>query len=471
VLRGAHKTVDTDGFNAAMARQREEARKAWAGSGEKATDALWFDVKDKTGATEFLGYALTEAEGRVLALVKDGKTVDSLASGEKGFVVVNQTPFYGESGGQTGDRGTISCGADVSAVVTDTQKKLGDLFVHAVTVEKGVLKTGTEVLLTVDADRRRASARHHSATHLLQAALRRVLGDHVTQKGSCVSPDSLRFDFSQPRQITADELRRVEDIVNGEILKNLEVVTRIMTPEAAVNEGAMALFGEKYGDEVRVVSMGGGEDRFSLELCGGTHVKRTGDIGSFRIVSEGALAAGVRRIEAVTGLAALQYTRDRESALEKACEALKVAPRDLPERLAAVLDERKKLEKEMAQIRAKAAAGDVKKETIGAVSFIGRIVDDIPAKELKGLIDTLKKQVGSGVVAVASKADGKLAVVIGVTSDLTAKISAVDLVRAGAAAAGGNGGGKPEIAQAGCADATKAGVVMDAVKKALEKLS
>ena len=299
-LRSRNMTVDAAGFDAAMERQKAEARKAWAGSGETATDAVWFEVKEKVGATEFLGYETTEAEGQVVALVADGKHIDTAGKGQKVAVITNQTPFYGESGGQVGDTGAMTGANGLKITVSDTQKKANGLFIHFGTVDEGSLKIGDTVLMTVDAERRKATARHHSVTHLLQAALRKTLGDHVTQKGSSVAPTGMRFDFSQPRPITAEELRTVEREVNANILKNLPVTTRIMTPDAAIKEGAMALFGEKYGDEVRVVSMGGDGETVSVELCGGTHVKRTGDIGSFRILSESSLAAGVRRIEAVT---------------------------------------------------------------------------------------------------------------------------------------------------------------------------
>ncbi len=468
VLRSDKKTVDVDGFEAAMKKQKQEARKAWAGSGETADEAVWFDVKDKVGATEFLGYESTDVQGCVAALVKDGKIVDEIKAGDEAYVVVNQTSFYGEMGGQIGDTGAMAHG-DCKMKVIDAQKKLGVITAHRVKVESGVLKTGDDVTLSVDAKRRAATARHHSATHLLQAALRKVLGDHVTQKGSAVSPDSLRFDFSQPRQITFEELRRVEDIVNEAILKNLPVVTKIMPPQEAVKQGAMALFGEKYGDEVRVVFMGEGDANVSTELCGGTHVSRTGDIGSLRIMSESALAAGVRRIEAVTGMAALAYTRSREDLLTAAAEAVKSPVKEFPARAKALVEERKKLEKELVEARQKAASGDTQNETINGVGFVGRTLTDIPAKELKGIADGLKKQIGSGVVALACAANGKVSVIVGVTDDLTSRFNAVDLVREAAIAVGGKGGGgRPDMAQAGGADASKIADALAAVRKCLE---
>ena len=470
VLRGRHMTVDVNGFNQAMERQRAEARKAWAGSGESATDAVWFSVKEKAGATEFLGYDSTQAEGLVKALVVDGKEVDSVAEGQKAAVITNQTPFYGESGGQIGDTGVISMGDTVFAV-EDTQKKVGNLFVHQGVMKKGSLSVGKNVLMAIDEDRRAAVARHHSVTHLLQAALRKILGDHVTQKGSSVTPDGLRFDFSQPRQITAEELRAVETEVNKSILKNLKVTTRLMSPADAIEEGAMALFGEKYGDEVRVVSMGDGDGRVSIELCGGTHVRRTGDIGSFRIISESSLAAGVRRIEAAAGLAALKYAESRDDILSDVSEKLKVSASEIPARIRAMQEEKKRLERELSDMRKRLASGgaggsDVK--TVNGVKFIGQILSDIPAKELKGMADELKKKVGSGVVALVCASEGKVSVVVGVTDDLTDKINTVDLVRAASAAAGGKGGGgRPDMAQAGGSDVTKTAEALAAVERGL----
>ncbi len=469
-LRSRNMTVDAAGFDAAMERQKAEARKAWAGSGETATDAVWFEVKEKVGATEFLGYETTEAEGQVTALVMDGKQVDKAEKGQKVAVMTNQTPFYGESGGQVGDTGVMTGANGLKITVTDTQKKANGLFIHFGTVDEDGLKIGDTVLMTVDAERRKATARHHSVTHLLQAALRKTLGDHVTQKGSSVTPTGMRFDFSQPRPITAEELRTVEREVNANILKNLPVTTRIMTPEAAIKEGAMALFGEKYGDEVRVVSMGDENETVSVELCGGTHVKRTGDIGSFRILSESSLAAGVRRIEAVTGFAALDYAHEQSDLLNKAAAALKAAPADLPARVQALLDERKKLEREISDMRKKLASGGSTDEvkTINGVPFIGKTLTGIPPKELKGMADELKKQIGSGVVALVCATDGKVSIVAAVTDDLTGKISAVDLVRAASAATDGKGGGgRPDMAQAGGSDTSKIADALTAIEKCL----
>ena len=470
-LRSRGMTVDTAGFDDAMKRQREEARKAWAGSGESKTETIWFNMKEKLGGTEFLGYTGLEAEGVVTAIVKNGEEVEQANAGDTVSVLTNQTPFYGECGGQAGDIGEMT-GKGLKIAVTDTQRKLTTLYVHEGKITEGTLKKGDSVLMSVNRAQRLASARHHSATHLLQAALRKTLGDHVTQKGSAVSATGLRFDFSHPRAITPEELKTVEREVNENILKNLPVSTCISTPEEAVKAGAMALFGEKYGDEVRVVSMGEGESCVSVELCGGTHVSRTGDIGSFRILSESSLAAGVRRIEAVTGLAALDFARSQD-ALIAACSAeLKAAPADLPARIKALQDEKRKLERDMTDLRKKMAAGgasggDATKKVNG-VSFIGRTLADVPAKELKGMADELKKQIGSGVVALACAADGKVSVVVGVTDDLTDKYSAVDLVRAASGACGGKGGGgRPDMAQAGGSDTSKVADALAAVEGCL----
>ena len=471
-------TVDEDAFSAAMQRQKEEARKAWSGSGDAATDAVWFGVRDKVGATDFLGYDTESAEGRISALVVDGKSVEEAGKGVEVAVVLNQSPFYGESGGQMGDSGTITT-EDAVITITDTQKRVDDVHVHIGRVESGTVKLGDEARLVVDHDRRSRLRANHSATHLLHEALRRHLGDHVTQKGSLVAPDRLRFDVSHPKPVNDDELSLVEGDVNAQIAVNADVTTRLMDPESAVEAGAMALFGEKYGDEVRVVSMGAddGQDFFSTELCGGTHVKRTGDIGVFKILSETAVGSGVRRIEALTGAGARAYFAETEKALQDAAKELKSQPADVPARVKSLLDERRKLERELADARRKLAMGggassgenaaDV--EEVNGVKFSGCILDDVPAKELKGLVDDIKKQIGSGVVAVISNTDGKASLVVGVTDDLTGKLDAVALVRAGSEAVGGKGGGgRPDMAQAGGPDASKATEAMVAIKAAVQ---
>ncbi len=465
--------VDEAGFNTAMEAQKAAARASWAGSGEAATDALWYDVKDEVGATDFLGYKTEEAQGQITAIVKDGARVDEASAGDEILFVANQTPFYGESGGQMGDIGALSADG-VQIEITDTQKKLGDVHVHAGTVTDGTLKVGQEVTLSVDHANRSATRANHSATHLLHAALRKELGDHVTQKGSMVAAERLRFDISHPKAVQSGELSNVESMVNGQVRANTEVTTRLMAPDEAVEAGAMALFGEKYGDEVRVVSMGTeDESDFSVELCGGTHVTRTGDIGLLKIVSEGAVSSGVRRIEALTGAVAVKYLEAQEAALHSAAAALKSAPSDVPTRVQSLLDERKKMEREIADLRKKLASGGgggggTETKDVNGVTFAPKLLDGVPGKELKGLADDIKAQVKSGVVALVSVADGKVSLVVGVTDDLTDKIDAVALVRAGSAAVGGKGGGgRPDMAQAGGPDADKAQAGLDAIEAAL----
>ncbi|HYM31093.1 MAG TPA: alanine--tRNA ligase, partial [Candidatus Cybelea sp.] len=480
-LRAQGRVVDTAGFDAAMAHQRAEARKAWAGSGDAATEAVWFELRQELGATEFLGYQTEMAEGRVAAILQGGQRVASAAAGSDALVVVNQTPFYGESGGQMGDAGALFTAHGVEFRVADTQKKLGDLYVHVGTVAGAALKVGDVVELRVDGARRTKLRANHSATHLLHTALRRRLGEHVTQKGSLVAPERLRFDISHPKPLAEDEIAAVEAEVNAQVLANTEVTTRLMTPPEAIEAGALALFGEKYGDEVRVVGMGhnsqgAGEKPFSVELCGGTHVRRTGDIGLFKIVGEGAVAAGVRRIEALTGEAAREYLNEQERTLKEAAAVLKSPPAGVPARIAQLLDERRKLERELADARRKMATGgggesDVR--DIAGVRFVARRLDGVPAKDLRGMADAVKGQIGSGVVALVSAGDdAKVALVVAVTQDLVARYSAVDLVRVGAAELGGKGGGgRPEFAQAGGPDAAKADDALSAIAKALEASS
>ncbi len=477
-LRARQIAVDVEGFNAAMERQRAEARKAWAGSGEAATEKVWFELRERTGATEFLGYGATQAEGRIEALVVGGAPVQVAKAGDEVALIANQSPFYGESGGQSGDTGVVTVTGKGRIAVRDTQKKLGALTVHIGVVEEGEVAVGDLAVFAIDLVRRDAIRANHSATHLLHAALRRTLGDHVTQKGSLVAPERLRFDISHPKALSADEIRTVEDEVNAAIRANAGVTTRLMDPESAIKAGAMALFGEKYGEEVRVVSMGGDADcasHFSTELCGGTHVRRTGDIGFFKIVGEGAVAAGVRRIEAVTGVGALDYVRQHEAILAAASDAVKAVPADIPGRLAALLEDRKRLEREVGDLRKKiamggtagaAAAPEVKQ--INGVAFSGRVVEDVPAKDLKGMVDDIKKGLGTGVAALVSVAEGKASLVVGVTDDLIGRLSAVELVRAGSAAVGGKGGGgRADMAQAGGPDGDKAADAIAAIEQAI----
>ena len=474
-LRTRGINVDLSGFEDAMARQRAEARKSWAGSGEAATDQVWFALADAVGPTEFLGYETEAAEGVVTALVKDGALVERLGAGEAGYVVLNQTPFYGESGGQVGDTGRMS-GEGIEVQVIDTVKNHG-VFGHQVRVLKGTLKKETPLALEVDHGRRSAIRANHSATHLLHEALRQVLGDHVAQRGSLVAPDRLRFDFVHTKPMTSDELERVEDIANTIVLQNAPVETRLMGVEEAKESGARALFGEKYGDEVRVVSMGspaGNALGWSVELCGGTHVRRTGDIGLISVVSESAVAAGVRRIEALTAEGARKRARADRSAVNEAANILRSAPGEVLERIASLQETVKKSEKALAEANRKLAMGGTAAkaegpEKVNGTPFVGRVVEGIAAKDLRGLVDEEKKRAGSAVVALVLKSeDGKGTVAIGVTDDLTAKFSAKDLVGHATAALGGQGGGgRPDMAQGGGPDGGKAAEAIAAVRSAL----
>jgi alanyl-tRNA synthetase len=478
-LRQRGITVDTDGFAAAMERQKAEARASWAGSGDAATETVWFSVRDKVGATEFLGYETEKAEGIITALVQDGALVTSATEGEAVSIVVNQTPFYGESGGQQGDTGTIS-GDGFSVTIADTQKK-NDVFVHIGKVTKGTVKIDAPVELIVDSARRTRIRSNHSATHLLHEALRETLGTHVAQKGSLVAPDRLRFDFSHPKPISEKELAVIEDLANEIVLQNAPVTTRLMAVDDAIAEGAMALFGEKYGDEVRVVSMGtalhgdkAGKS-YSTELCGGTHVRATGDIGLIRVVSEGAVAAGVRRLEALTGEAARRYLEEQDERVKAIAGVLKSSPADALSRVAALMDERRKLERELTEARKQlalgggSASGGAQSETVNGVGFIGKVVSGVNPRDLKPLADDAKKTVGSGVVTfIGVSEDGKASAVVGVTDDLVGKFSAVDLVRVASTALGGaGGGGRPDMAQAGGPDGSKAEEAVSAVREAL----
>ena len=472
VLRGEGKTVDTDGFDQAMERQRAEARRSWAGSGEAATDQLWFDLRERAGATEFLGYEAGSAEASVMALVVDGAEVQSVEAGSEAMLIANQTPFYAESGGQVGDQGALFTPAGAEFVVTDTQKRAGDLWVHSGRLAKGNLSVGDVVDMRVDLVRRSKISANHSATHLLHEALRRRLGEHVTQKGSLVAPDRLRFDISQPRPLTADDVTEVQTEVNARVRDNDPVETRLMTPDDAIAAGAMALFGEKYGETVRVVTMGqDGNRAYSMELCGGIHVDRTGDIGTFAIIGESAVAAGVRRIEALTGQAAVEHLAGQEALLQSAAAVLKAAPSEVPARIASMVEDRRRLEREISDLRRRLASGEQAggdAKTIDGISVASRLIEDVPAKELKPMADALKQQLGSGVVALVAVNDGKGSVVVGVTPDLTARLNAVDLVRAAASAMGGKGGGgRPDMAQAGGPDGSRAAAALEAVEAAI----
>ena len=478
-LREQGHGVDVAGFEAAMAEQRTRARAAWSGSGEAATEQVWFDLRERVGATEFLGYTTARAEASVTALVVNGVSVRSASQGDTVGVVLNQTPFYAESGGQVGDTGEI-CGANEMRVqVADTQKRLGSVFAHTGLVASGTIAVGDGVVAQIDAPRRDAIRAHHSATHLLHEALRRQLGDHVTQKGSLNAPDRLRFDVSQPTPISREVLAAAEADVNARLRDNSEVTTRLMTPEAAVAEGAMALFGEKYGDEVRVVSMGQsdvpGSKAYSVELCGGTHVRRTGDIGLFRIVSETGVSAGVRRIEALAGAAALAQVAQADRLVEELSAVLHTAPAGLGNRVAALIEDRRRLERQVADLQRKLATGGAQAavlEDIGGVTLAARNLGDVSPRELKSLADAIGRESGAGIVAVVSTAEGKASLVVSVDASLTTRFSAIDLVRASSAAIGGKGGGgRPDLAQAGGPDAALADAALDAIRRTLSERS
>lgn len=464
--------VDTEGFNAAMARQKEEARKNWAGSGDSGIEKIWFDLDAKLGKTEFLGYTTTKADAQVTALVQDGKEVSTVTNGEF-YLIANQTPFYGESGGQVGDTGRIY-GEGFEIEVTDTKKKLDGLFVHICKLLKGRVSVLQNATFEVDAVKRAQTCANHSVTHLVHKALRTILGEHVAQKGSLVAPDRMRFDISHPKQITAEEIRRVEDMVNASIRRNYKVNTVLMNKDEAVNSGAMALFGEKYGDEVRVVRMENADGVYSQELCGGTHVKNTGDIGYFNIVSESAVGAGIRRIECVTGYGAEKFVQDIEDKLHRISVNLKTNINDLETRINNLLEEKKKLETDIFNLKKtfvsnKSADNQDKIGTVNGIKFATRVVPGVHPKELKAFVDEVMQTMGSGIVALASNDEGKASLVVGVSPDLTSQFSAVDLVRAAAPVVGGaGGGGRPDMAQAGGPNGEKVEEALALIKSLVE---
>ena len=470
-LRTKGINVDTKGFDAAMEKQREEARKNWAGSGDAGTEKVWFDVQEKVGATEFLGYNTLKADAQVTALVKDNQMINMVSGGEF-YLVANQTPFYAEMGGQVGDTGLLQ-NQDTTIQVTDTKHKLDGISVHCCKLLKGSVKVGDTLTFQVQEERRKDICANHSVTHLAHKALREVLGEHVTQKGSLVTPDRMRFDISHHKQITAEELRQVENIVNQAIRKNYKVTTILMTQEEAIKTGAMALFGEKYGDEVRVVSMGDENGTFSRELCGGTHVSNTGEIGYFNIVSESAVAAGVRRIECVTGRGAEEYVQHMEDKLHAVGQILKSDTNTLEERIKQLLEDKKKLEADIFNLKkafanAKATDNQDKIETVNGVKFVARTIPNVHPKELKAFIDEINKSLGSGIVVLGTDKDSKASIVVGVTPDLTNKYSAIDLVKLASQAVGGaGGGGRPDMAQAGGPNANKLNDAYNAVKEAI----
>ncbi len=485
-LKSQNIDVDTDAFDAEMAKQKAAARAAWSGSGDAATEKLWYDLLEECGPTEFLGYDTEEAEGQILAIVKDGERVDSLSEGDEGIIITNQTPFYAESGGQVGDKGEIKTD-DTHAEVTDTKKYVSFIHVHYVKLSKGNIKSGDNTTLKVDHVRRAAIRANHSATHLMHEALRRVLGDHVTQKGSLQDDARTRFDISHPKALTPEEIAKVEHMVAQEITANTEIVTRVMPIDEARETGAMALFGEKYADEVRVVAMGTqeGNRQFSIELCGGTHVKNTGDVGHFKIISEGALSAGIRRLEAITGDNVAKFTANAQAAEQEAHEKLLAQnqkrrdelselggniDQDVPEPSEDIVKQNKRLEKMIADLRraqgAQAADDDVK--DINGIKFVGKVLDGFPPKDLKPMADDLKQKIGSGVIVLVATNDGKASIVVGVTEDLTDRYNAVDLVKIGAESLGGKGGGgRPDMAQAGGSDVGKAYTATQTIETSL----
>jgi len=479
-LRARGLQVDRDGFDTAMAAQKAAARAAWKGSGSKASDDLWFDLAEEFGSTEFTGYSGDEGEGVVLAIVKDGARVEAAEIGQTVDLLLNQTPFYGESGGQIGDTGKLTTLKGFVGEVEDTSKPLGKLHVLRTKVIAGELSLGEPVHQIVDAARRDRVRANHSATHLLHAALRRHLGTHVTQKGSLVAPDYFRFDFSHPKALSREEIEAVEAEVNAQIRSNAPVTTRLMTPDEAISAGAMALFGEKYGDEVRVLSMGRDTDAdYSVELCGGTHVRALGDIQLLKIISESAVSSGVRRIEALTGEAARRWLNERDVKLREAAVALKSSPDDVPERVAALVEDRKRLERELADAKKALAMGggaaksdDAAPESINGHKFVGQVVEGLDPKDLRSTVDTMKQRVGSGVAALVAVNDGRASVAVGVTDDLTGQVSAVDLVKAAVTALGGQGGGgRPDMAQGGGPDGAKAAEALAAIRDALETVA
>ena len=470
-LRREGRTVDRQGFEDAMAEQRAKARKAWEGTGDAADGPFWYALFERCGATEFLGYSTESAEAEVVALVAGNSEVDSAGPGDDIGIVLNQSPFYAESGGQIGDQGSLA-GPGVRATISDTQKRIGDVHLHMAHIDEGHLSPGDHVTLTIDDDRRNRLRASHSATHLLHEALRRHLGDHVTQKGSLVAPDRLRFDISHPSALGEDSLRAVESEVNRMIRMNGGVITRLMTPDEATRAGALALFGERYGDEVRVVSMG--EGGWSTELCGGTHVTRTGDIGVFRIVSESAVASGVRRIEALTGSAALDHLGEQDRRLRRLAHQLKTTPADVEERVLQLVAERRTLEKDVAALRQKVAtvgeAGSASPgvRQIAGVTVVGRTLDGVPGRELRSMADGIKQQIGSGIVILVATDNGKAAIVTGVTDDLTGRFNAIDLVRAGVEVLGGKGGGgRADMAQGGGPDASRANEALESIEQVI----
>ena len=483
-MRERGLSVDTAGFDTAMEKQRADARANWSGSGSEATETIWFDLRNELGATEFVGYQSGIADGQVVAILRDGQAVETAEAGDEIALLLNQTPFYGESGGQVGDTGIVSDEDGLRIEISDTQKKLGDLHVLLGSVKAGSISKSALVHQEIDKTRRDAVRANHSATHLLHEALRRVLGPHVSQKGSLVSDASLRFDFSHPKAMTDAQISDVEKLVNQVIRDNDQVTTRLMTPDEAIDAGALALFGEKYGDEVRVLAMGENHaaerPHYSVELCGGTHVNRLGDIGMLKISQEGAVASGVRRLEAYTGSGALAFVGAQEAVLRETTDILKISAQDVPVRVSKLLEERKQLERELSDAKRQlaligggATAGSQEEgaREVNGINLIARSIDGLPAKELRGLVDDGKKQIGSGVVVFIGMDNGKAGIAVGVTSDLTDKLDAVQLVKAGAEKLGGTGGGgRADMAQAGGPDVSGGDAALEAIEAIIAAL-
>ncbi|OQW76518.1 MAG: alanine--tRNA ligase [Proteobacteria bacterium ST_bin14] len=476
-LRAQGYGVDRSGFDTAMAEQKRAARAAWKGSGERASDDVWFDIAEEAGGTEFTGYTSDVGEGSVIALLKDGARVDRAGTGEV-TILTNQTPFYAESGGQMGDAGIISGERGLRATVRDTAKAVGRLHAHHAVIETGEIAVGDSVHLAIDTQRRDQIRANHSATHLLHAALRTRLGGHVSQKGSLVAPERLRFDFSHPTALSAAEIADIEAEVNRQIRGNAAVSTRLMTPDDAIAAGAMALFGEKYGDEVRVLSMGGAADSaYSVELCGGTHVHALGDIALIKIIAEGAVSSGIRRIEALTGEAARLWLADRDEKLREAAGVLKASPDEVPARVAALVEDRRRLERELADAKKALALGGgggaapAGPERVGGVNFVGQVIDGLDPKGLRGAVDDVKARIGSGIAMIVAVNDGRASVAIGVSQDLVSTHNSVDLLRVAVASLGGQGGGgRPDMAQGGGPDGARAADAVAAVSAALEAM-
>jgi alanyl-tRNA synthetase len=477
-LRAKGISVDRAGFDASMAEQKAAARAAWKGSGDKASDDIWYDIAEEQGGTEFIGYSGHEGDAQVIALIRDGARVDRAGEGDEVTILTNQTPFYGESGGQMGDAGTASNDTGFAADIVDTSKPLGRLHAHKAKITAGAVKVGDALHLSVDVARRSQLRANHSATHLLHAALRHRLGGHVTQKGSLVAADRLRFDFSHQKALSPEDIAAIEAEVNRHIRENDDVTTRLMTPDEAIEAGAMALFGEKYGDEVRVLSMGRDSDKsWSVELCGGTHVSALGDIGLFKIVSESAVSSGIRRIEALTGEAARLWLTGREDRLREAASALKSSPEEVPARVAALVEDRRRLERELAEAKkALALGGGAAKaeaagpEQVAGMNFTAQVIDGLDPKGLRGLVDEAKARIGSGIAMLVVVNDGRASVAVGVTDDLKDRVSAVDLVKQAVATLGGQGGGgRPDMAQGGGPDGARAAEAVAAVRGALQE--